>query len=103
MNPRKVAKQMSFSPLPAWELMKADYDINYTDTKKKKKKKRENPHILSYLVKSHIADNYSNHLKILKDGSVLGNQQAGAGFDNRDFNTKTASTFEKKSLYPLQN
>ena len=56
-NPRKVAKQMSFSPLPAWELMKADYDINYTDTKKKKKKKRENPHILSYLVKSHIADN----------------------------------------------
>ena len=26
--------------------------------------KEENPHILSYLVKSHIADNFSNHLNI---------------------------------------
>ena len=90
---------MTYSQTPAWELMKADHlDTYYTEMKKK-----ENPHILLYLAKSHIADNYSNHLKILKDGSVLGNQQAGAGFDNRDFNTKTASTFEKKSLYPLQN
>ena len=34
MNPRKVAKQMSYSQSPAWKLMKADFEIDYTDTKK---------------------------------------------------------------------
>ena len=28
--------------------------------------KKENPYVLSYLVKSYIADNYSNHLKKLQ-------------------------------------
>ena len=40
VNSRKIAKQMSYSPIPAWELMKADFKINYTDMKKKKRKKK---------------------------------------------------------------
>ena len=69
MNPRKVAKQMSYSQTPAWELMKADHlDTDYTEMKKE-----EHPHILLYLAKSHIADNYSDHLKMFTDGSLLEN------------------------------
>ena len=34
MNPRKAAKQMSYSPNLAWQLMGADLDINYTEAKK---------------------------------------------------------------------
>ena len=67
---------MTYSQTPAWELMKADHlDTYYTEMKKK-----ENPHILLYLAKSHIADNYSNHLKIHTDGSVLQNEAANAFF-----------------------
>ena len=40
-NPRKVAKQMSYSQSPAWKLMKADFEIDYTETKKE-----VNPHFL---------------------------------------------------------
>ena len=55
--------------------MEPDFGIDYT-----KVKKEENPHILSYLVKSHVAHNYSSHLKMFTDGSALENEQAGAGF-----------------------
>ena len=75
MNPRKVAKQMTYSATPDWEVMKADFDIDYTVMKK-----QENPHILSYLIKHHIADIYSNHLNIHTDGSVLQNEAADAFF-----------------------
>ena len=75
INSRKVAKQMTYSATPDWEVKKADFDIDYTVMKK-----QENPHILSYLVKHHIADNYSNHLKIHIDGSVLQNEAADAFF-----------------------
>ena len=54
MNPRKVSKQMSYSPTPAWEMMKTNFDINYTGIKK-----GENLHILLCLVKYDIADNIS--------------------------------------------
>ena len=50
---------MSYSLIPDWELMTADFNIDYTEMKKE-----ENPHILSYLVKYHIAENYPNHLKM---------------------------------------
>ena len=52
MNSRKAAKQMIYSPTPDWELMKADFDIQYTEIKKE-----ENTHSLLYIVKSHLADN----------------------------------------------
>ena len=54
--------------------------------------KEENPHILSYLVQSHIANNYSNHLKVFTDGSVLENEQACPGFVIPEIKTDKAST-----------
>ena len=48
---------MTYSPTPAWELMKANFDIEYTEMKNE-----ENPHILSYkntIVKSHLAGSYA--------------------------------------------
>ena len=83
MNPRKAAKQKSYSPVSAWELMKADFDVDYT-----KRKKEENINILSYSVKSHFADNYLNHFHIFTHGSVLENEQAGAGFLIPEFKTE---------------
>ena len=62
--------------------MKADFDIDYTEMMKEEK-----PHVLAYLVKSHIADNCSNHLKMFTDGSVLENEQGGAGFLIPEFKT----------------
>ena len=55
-------------------------------------KKEENRHILSYIVKSHLADNNSNHLKIYTDGSVVENEQAGAGFVISEFKTEEGFT-----------
>ena len=44
-------------------------------------KKEENPHILSYnYSKITSCCQYSNHEKIYTNGSVLENEQAGAGF-----------------------
>ena len=74
---------MIYSPTPDYELMKADFDTEYTEMKKE-----ENRHILSYIVKSHLADNNSNHLKIYTDGSVVENEQAGAGFVIPEFKTE---------------
>ena len=74
MNPRNVSKQMTYSPTPAWELVKAHFDIDYTEMKK------ENPYVLSYLVKSYIVDSYSKHLKFFTDVSILENDEARAWF-----------------------
>ncbi|MCB4762176.1 MAG: hypothetical protein LGB06_07975 [Sulfurovum sp.] len=49
--------------------------------------KEENPHILLYIVKSHLTHNYSNHLKIYTDGSALENEQAGEEFVIPEFKT----------------
>ena len=59
---------------------------------KEETNKEENPHILSYLVQSHIANNYSNHLKVFTDGSVLENEQACPGFVIPEIKTDKAST-----------
>ena len=89
---------MIYSPVLDWELMMADFAIEYTEMKKE-----ENPHILSQRVKSHLADS-SNHLKIYAYGSVLENEQAGAGFDIPEFKTeKKVSTQERKDLYLPHN
>ena len=95
---------MLHSPVPAWEVMKTDSNIDYTETKKR----REFHILLQYLVKSHIADSYLNHLNIFTDGPILENEQAGAGFVMPGFKTgeekkegKKACTLEKQSLYFL--
>ena len=65
--------------------------------------KNENPDILSYLVKFHTADNYSDHLKLFTEGSVIKNDQASTGIVLPEFKTeKKASTYERESLYLLQ-
>ena len=66
---------MTYSATPDWEVKKADFDIDYNVMKK-----QENPHILSCLVKHHITDNYSDHLKIHIDGSLLQNETVDAFF-----------------------
>ena len=88
------------TPTPDWELMKTNFDTEYTEMNKE-----ENPHILSYIVKSHLTQNYSNHLKIYTDGSALENEQAGAEFVIPEFKTKKnkVSTVEREDLYLLQN
>ena len=70
--------------------MKADFKINYTDMKKKKRERKENPNFLSFLLRSHIADNYSIIWNLYR--SVLENEQASAGFDIPEFKPETAST-----------
>ena len=44
--------------------MKADFNIDYTEMKKEEK-----PHVLAHLVRSHIADNCLNHLRIVTGGA----------------------------------
>ena len=65
-------------------------DFNIDEKMEKNKgKKGGNPHILSYLLKSCVADNYSNHLRMFTCGPVLENEQAGAaGFIITDFKTE---------------
>ena len=77
---------MIYSPTPDWELMKVDFDTEYSEMKKE-----ENRHILPYIVKSHLADS-SNHLKIYTDGSVVENEEAGAGFVIPEFTTEEGFT-----------
>jgi ribonuclease HI len=42
--------------------------------------KKENENLLISKVREHIGYNYSNHLKIFTDGSVLNSKQCGSGF-----------------------
>ena len=74
---------MIYAPAPDWELAKADFDTEYTEMKKE-----GNPHILSQIVKSHLADNYSNQLKTFTYGAVLENEQAGATFVIPEFTSE---------------
>ena len=73
--------------------MKADFAIEYTGMKKE-----ENPHVLSQRVKSHLVD-YSNHLKIYAYGSVLENEQAGAGFVIPETKTEKKFLLRKRKIY----
>ena len=45
------------------------------------------PHLLTNIVRSHIADNCSNHLKVYTNGSLLENGYSGAGFVIPHFKT----------------
>jgi len=65
----------SLLPIPPWELMKANFDIDYTDYKK-----NEETNILVNVVKMHMSEMYSNYLKIYTDGSVLESSECGSGF-----------------------
>ena len=67
---------MSYSPIPAGELMKAHFDIDHTELKKEVRTPQNI--ILSFSVKSHIVYKHLNHLKYFTGGSVLENEQEGA-------------------------
>ena len=88
INPRTIAKHISYCPVPAWELMKADFDVEM--------KKEETSHILSYSVKSHIDDSYSNHFKMSTDGSVSENECASDWLVIPEFKTGEREREKKK-------
>ena len=50
--------------------------------------KEEHHHALASLARTHIADRYSDDLKISTDGSILANGQAGGGFVILDLNIR---------------
>ena len=75
INPDSISKRPFISSMPRWEQEKANFDINYTNLKKS-----DNINILAIDVKSHIQNNYPNHLKIYTDGSLLDNNKGGAAF-----------------------
>ena len=60
---------------PKWELPRPKFDIHYTDLTKD-----ENINILSTTAKLHCLENYSNHLHVYTDGSLLDNGECGAAF-----------------------
>jgi ribonuclease HI len=70
-----VAQVQYVSPVPTWELIKADFDIDYTTIKKDTQ-----PHVLAALAKSRLFDKYPQHLKIYTDGSVTDGNNAGSAF-----------------------
>ena len=81
--------------------MKADFDIGYNEMKNE-----ENSRVLPCIVKCHLADNNSHHLKKKKkivDGSVIENEQAGPGFVIPEFKTEKSFCLGKEDLYLLQN
>ena len=88
INPRTIAKHISYCPVPAWELMKADFDVEM--------KKEETSHILSYSVKSHIDDSYSNHFKMSTDESVSENECASGWLVIPEFKTGEREREKKK-------
>jgi ribonuclease HI len=70
-----VAPIQYISPVPTWELLKADFDIEYTTIKKDTQ-----PHVLAALAKSIIFEKYSQYLKVYTDGSVIEDSSAGSAF-----------------------
>ena len=73
----------SLSPLPPWEHICANFDVDYTEYKKS-----DNSNILVNEVKQHLQEKYSFHLKIFTDGSVTESQQCGSGFVIPDLGIK---------------
>ena len=71
---RDVSSKPLYSPLPTWEMLKANYDINYYEYKKD-----DNINLTVSSARIHMAEKYYNHLHIFSDGSVI-NNIAGAGF-----------------------
>ena len=89
-----VNKLLLSTPIPSWELLSAQFDTDYSTIRK-----YENPHLLTNIARSHIADNYPNHLKVCTDGSVLENGYAGAGFGIPHFKTENAFRFGNCVLF----
>ena len=61
--------------IPPWEHKQAKFDTDYTDIKKD-----EDQNLLTAEVRCHLASQYSNHLKVFTDGSVLETGKCGAAF-----------------------
>ena len=61
--------------LPPWEHKQARFDTDYTDIKKD-----EDQNLLTAEVRDHMGSQYSNHLKVFTDGSVLETGNCGAAF-----------------------
>jgi ribonuclease HI/L-rhamnose mutarotase len=69
------------SPIPPWELEKAKYDIYYCN-----ENKTRSINITVVEAQLHLNEQYSRHLKIYTDGSVLETGEAGAAFVIPEFN-----------------
>ena len=60
---------------PTWEIPRPKFDIHCTDLTK-----HESINILTTTAEIHCLENYSNHLHLYTDGSLLDNGECGAGF-----------------------
>ena len=75
LNSKDIAKRSLVSPIPPWELIRANFDLNNDELKKS-----DNPHLLAASFRSRVHSQYPNHLKVYTDGSLTDNNMAGAGF-----------------------
>ena len=75
INLDEIAEKPSTTPIPTWEMLKATFDIDYTDAKKS-----ESVNISICRAREHVDEKYSTHLHIFTVGSVLENKCAGAAF-----------------------
>ena len=74
LNLKDLAPSAPFPPVPRWQLLKANFDIDYLDYKKD-----DNINITMSMAKLHMYDKYNNHLQFFSDGSLI-ETVAGAGF-----------------------
>ena len=74
INPTLVSK-IGASPVPPWELNKPNIDIFDTDLTKS-----EHPYLVAWQARQHINSKYSENMQVFTDGSVLEDNNAGAGF-----------------------
>ena len=92
-----IATRCNVSPIPEWELKRAQFDVNYTDLTK-----GSNINLLSSYAKIHLDENYSNHLKVFTDGSVI-NNNAGAAYIIPDLKIKKSFHLgENKSVFTAE-
>ena len=75
INTQNIHVNPSHTPIPLWEIPKPFFDINYIEMKKD-----VNINTTASIAKEHMHEKYQNHLKIFTDGSLLDNNNVGAGF-----------------------
>ena len=85
-----IAKRNIVPPIPPWEQLKAEFDINYTDITKE-----NNIHILTSYVRMHLDENYPLHLKFFTDGSII-DKKGGAGFFIPAINVKKSYSIRSR-------
>ena len=73
-NLENVVMNIPYPPVPSWELLKANFDIDYL-----KQKKDDNINITASLANLHIIEQYHDYLHIFTDGSLM-ETIAGASF-----------------------